>query len=733
MPIIYDEKNKIFNLQTPNTSYVIGIYENKLPIHIHYGKRINKTYNIDDMVDFGFRYYRDEGFSVRSVDFDDAISLTALPLEFPTYGSGDYRIPVFHAQYEDGSTISKLYYEGYNIYDGKPKIDGLPATYVESDSEAQTLELYLKDELTGVKVVIRYTAYNDRDVITRSHTIINDGNSVVKLKNVMSGCIHLPDMDYDLVQFSGQWARERHIEKSPLSHGKQSVESLRGASSHIFNPFVCLASKNATEDCGDVYGMNLVYSGNFESGVYVDTHNRTRLYTGINPFDFEWKLDKGECFNTPECVMVYSDSGFSKMSHTYHKLISNRLCRGKYRDIERPVLLNNWEATYFNFDEEKIVNIAKKAAEAGVELLVLDDGWFGERNDDHTSLGDWFVNKKKLPNGISGLAEKINKLGLKFGLWFEPEMISEVSKLYDEHPDWCLHVEGRSRSLGRNQLILDYSRDDVCEYIIETLSDIFANANIEYIKWDMNRNMSEIGSAILPADRQRETAHRYMLGLYRVLETLKARFPHILMEGCSGGGGRFDMGMFYYFDQFWTSDDTDAVERQFIQAGTSYGYPTNVMGAHVSAVPNHQVHRTTDIDTRARVAYAGQFGYELDLGTLSDEEFEKVKEQIKFYRKYGSVFHKGDMYRIKSPFEDNMTVWEFVSEDKNTVIVEIFVIKGAPSSPKFVIKLKGLEENCMYRDELTGKEYSGEVLMNIGLRRIANKDYTSEIMILKKM
>ena len=365
--------------------------------------------------------------------------------------------------------------------------------------------------------------------------------------------------------------------------------------------------------------------------------------------------------------------------------------------------------------------------------MVLDDGWFGERNDDYTSLGDWFVNKEKLPNGISGLAEKINKLGLKFGLWFEPEMISEVSKLYEEHPDWCLHVEGRSRSLGRNQLILDYSRDDVCDYIIETLSDIFTNANIEYIKWDMNRNMSEIGSAVLPADRQRETAHRYMLGLYRVLETLKTRFPHILMEGCSGGGGRFDMGMFYYFDQFWTSDDSDAVERQFIQTGTSYGYPTNVMGAHVSAVPNHQVYRMTDIDTRARVAYSGQFGYELDLGLLSDEEFESVKEQIKFYKKYRPVFHDGIMYRIKSPFEDNMTVWEFVSEDTNTVIVEIFVIKGVPSSPKFVVKLKGLDENCMYRDELTGIEYPGDFLMNIGLKRMTSKDYTSEIMVLKKI
>lgn len=731
MPVIYDKQNSIFNLQTPDTSYIIGIYENKLPIHIHYGKRLNKTYDMEKMLDLDFS--DGEGFCVNSVEFEKPISLTILPLEFPTYGSGDYRTPVFHAQYEDGSTVSKFYYDGHKIYDGKPKIDGLPATYVESDSEAQTLELYLKDDLTGVRVVIRYTVYNNRNVITRSHTIINGGNGVVKLKNVMSGCIDFPDMDYEFVTFNGAWARERFIKKNPLFPGKQSVESLRGSSSHFFNPFVCLASKNATEDYGDVYGINLVYSGNFESGVYVDTQNRTRLYTGINPFDFEWKLEVGECFNTPECVMVYSDSGFCKLSHTYHELIRNRLCRGKYRDKERPVLINNWEATYFDFNEEKIVNIAKKAAEAGIELMVLDDGWFGKRNDAHTSLGDWYVNKEKLPDGIDGLAEKVNKLGLKFGLWFEPEMISEVSRLYEKHPDWCLHVDGRSRSLGRNQLVLDYSRDDVCDYIIETLSDIFSKANIGYIKWDMNRNMSEIGSAILPADRQRETAHRYMLGLYRVLDTLKSRFPDILMEGCSGGGGRFDMGMFYYFDQFWTSDDSDAVERQYIQTGTSYCYPLSVMGAHVSAVPNHQIHRTVDIDTRAIAAYPGQFGYELDLGLVSDEEFEKVKEQVKLYKNYGKVFHRGDMYRIKSPFEDNMTAWEFISDDGNTVILEIFMIKGIPSSPKNIIKLKGLEENCMYKDELSGKVYSGEVLMNIGLKRGAYKDYMSEIMIFKKI
>lgn len=731
MSVFYDKANGIFNLQTPGTSYIIGIYEGKIPMHIYYGKKIEKTTDLMSM--FGYEpFWTNISFAVDSREINGAM-LGGLPQEYPTYGTGDYRTPLFHARYADGSTVTNLFYTGYRIYDGKEELDGLPSTYVEDGSEAQTLEIFLEDELTGVKVVLRYTAYNDRDVITRSNRIINGGKDDVRLQSVLSGAVELPECDYDFVHFSGSWARERHVEKNPLMRGNQYVDSLRGASSHMHNPFVCLASKGATETSGNVYAMNLVYSGNFISGAYVDTYDRTRFYTGINPFDFEWKLEPGESFQTPECVFVYSDGGFDKMSQTMHSLVRERVCRGKYRDVERPVLLNNWEATYFDFTEEKIVDIAKKAAEVGVELFVLDDGWFGERNDDKSSLGDWFANKEKLPSGIDGLAKKVNDLGLKFGLWFEPEMISEKSKLYEAHPDWCLHVEGRSCSMGRNQLILDYSRDDVCDYIIESLSKIFAEANIEYIKWDMNRNMSEIGSAVLPADRQRETAHRYMLGLYRVLATLKDRFPDLLMEGCSGGGGRFDLGMFCYFNQFWTSDDSDAVERQYIQDGTSYGYPTVVMGAHVSAVPNHQVKRVTDINLRGYVALSGQFGYELDLATLTDGEIAEVKKQIALCKEFAPVFHKGAMHRIKSPFSDNMTVWEFVSADGNTAILQIFGIKGQVGAPHKRICLRGLEAGALYKERFTGKLYTGEMLMNIGIFRNCCEDYTHEMMILEKV
>ena len=732
MAILFDKENFIFNLQTPDTSYIIGIYDNKLPIHVYYGKRIEKTYDMFHMLGIEATRY-ESAHSGISRDFSEPVTLAALPQELPTYGCGDYRTPAFHAQYENGTTVTKLWYTGHKIYDGKPELENLPSTYIEDDSEAQTLEIYLKDELTGVEAVLCYTVYNDRNVITRSNRYINNGDQVVRLKNVLSASFDFDGCDYDFVRFSGSWARERFVYRTPLNKGNQSVESLRGSSGHQHNPFICIAKHDATEDFGDVYGINLVYSGNFISGACVDTSDRTRVFTGINPFDFEWKLEQGESFQTPEAVMVFSDSGFAKLSHTFHELIRERTCRGKYRDVRRPVLLNNWEATYFDFDEEKVVDIANKAAEVGVELMVLDDGWFGTRNDDHSSLGDWFENREKLPNGIDGLAKRINELGLKFGLWFEPEMISPVSKLYEAHPDWCLHVPGRSRSESRNQLTLDYSRKDVCDYIIDTLSGIFERANIEYIKWDMNRNMTEIGSALLPADRQRETAHRYMLGLYRVLGTLKERFPHILMEGCAGGGGRFDMGMFCFFNQFWTSDDSDAVERQYIQTGTSFCYPAIVMGAHVSASPNHQVKRPTDIKTRGTVALAGQFGYELDLNTLSEYEIEEVKKQIALCHELDPVFHKGDMYRISSPFESNYTVWEFVSKDKKTAVVDILVIKATAYSSYTVFKLKGLEPHALYKERFTGKIYSGEVLMSMGIKRNCPMDYTAEMMILEKI
>ncbi|MBE5893632.1 MAG: alpha-galactosidase [Lachnospiraceae bacterium] len=728
--IQFDKEHNVFNLQTPGTSYVIGIYDGKIPMHVHYGKKLNSTYGIFDMLD------RKEGqlfdYMPMSMEYSKPFAHNEHPQELPVYGDGDYRTPAFHAQYADGSTITKLLYAGHKIYDGKPALQDMPSAYVESDEEAQTLEIYLEDELSGLQAVLCYTAYRDRDVITRSNRYINKSDKLIKLLRVDSGCIDLPHMNFDFVHFYGNWAKERMVERTPLFRGLQSVDSTRGASSHFQNPFICLAAHDATEEVGDVYGMNLVYSGNFHAGAFVDSMEKVRMFTGINPFDFQWMLNPGETFQTPECVMVYSDEGFGKMSHIYHEFIKERICRGRFRDQERPILINNWEATYFDFDEDKIAAIAEKAAQVGVELMVLDDGWFGKRNNDRTSLGDWFVNEEKLPKGLNSLVKRVNDLGMKFGLWFEPEMISTVSELYKAHPDWCLHVEGRVRTEGRYQLVLDLSREDVCEYIIETLSKVLSSANIEYIKWDMNRSMTEIGSAFWSAEHQREVAHRYMIGLYKVLGTLKERFPHILMEGCAGGGGRFDLGMFCYFDQFWTSDDTDAVERQFIQTGTSYGYPTMVMGSHVSACPNHQTSRITDINTRGYVAMAGQFGYELDLNTLSEEEIEKVREQIKLCKELAPVFHKGDMHRIKSPFDGNMTVWEFVSKDQKIAIVEIFIIKCAPWNPYQSLKLRGLDPDAVYVDRNTGKSYTGEALMYMGLQRRCDRDFGYEMLILEK-
>ncbi len=728
MAIIYDKKKQVFYLHTQNTSYIFGIFKNKELIHIHYGKKI---------VDVPCAEYFEKGargFMPQRMIEGELYSAESQKLEYSNYGSPDLRTPSFHAQYPDGSSITDWSYVGHRIYKGKDKLQGLPATYAEENDNVESLEIELEDKLTGLHFYLQYSVFYDFDAITRSVRIKNCGKDFADIKSVMSTCVDFDGTDFDFYSLKGAWARERHLSKVPVNNGFCGIDSKRGSSSHMFNPFVILASENATENTGDAYGFSLVYSGNFIAEAIADQNDVTRVIMGINPFDFSWRLDSGEEFQSPEAVMVYSANGFGDMSRNYHKLYAKRLVRGKYRDAKRPVLLNNWEATYFDFDEDKIVNIAKKAKECGVELMVLDDGWFGKRNDDTTSLGDWFVNCDKLPGGVDGLAKKINDLGMKFGIWVEPEMVSEKSKLYEAHPDWCLQVRNREKSVGRNQYILDYSRDDVCEYIIDILSELFKNASISYVKWDMNRNMSEIGSLALSAEHQRETAHRYMLGLYSVLETLTSKFPDILFEGCSGGGGRFDPGMLYYFPQIWTSDDSDAVERLYIQEGTSMVYPFSAMGAHVSAVPNHQVGRVTDIDMRGDVAKPGQFGYELDLATLTEDEIEKVKEQIKFYKKYDEVFHKGDVYRLKSAFSSNVVAWEFISEDKETVILCLYRVLKRPEEKSSYVKFKGLDDTALYSDG--EREFSGGFLSNVGLDALRilseNADFKSKIVVFKR-
>lgn len=709
MGIAFDKNQQIFHLQSKGMSYIIQVLKQNYLAHLYWGKKI-RSLDLSYLIRF-----QDRPFAPNPDQSDRSFSLDTLPQEYPGYGNTDFREPAYQIQLENGSTVTDLRYWGYEIVSGKPKLSGLPSTYVEKDTEANTLYIQLADSITGLHVILSYTVYEDFDVITRSVRFINKGTEKLKLLRALSMNVDFPEADYDFIHLPGAWGRERQIERRPLISGVQSFASCRGASSHQHNPFMALLRKETTEDHGEVFGFNLVYSGNFLAQVEVDQYQVARIGLGINPFDFSWLLEPGESFQTPEIVMVFSDEGLGGMSRIYHKLYRTRLCRGQYRDQERPILINNWEGTYFDFTADRIEQIAKTAGELGIELFVLDDGWFGKRNDDQSSLGDWFVNRDKLPLGLADFATRVNKLGLKFGLWFEPEMISPDSELYRQHPDWCLHVPGRNRSEGRNQLILDLSRDEVCTAITGILSKILKNVPISYVKWDMNRHMTEIGSATLPPERQRETAHRYMLNLYQMMDQITTTFPHILFESCSGGGGRFDPGILYYMPQTWTSDDTDAIARLKIQYGTSIVYPPLTMGSHISAVPNHQLQRTTPLEIRGHVASSGNFGYELDLNRLDSAELALVKEQVAFYKEIRKVVQFGDFYRILSPFEGNETAWIFVDEEKVEAVVFYFKVLAEPNHPFKRIRLKGLDPVKNYQIVGENKVFGGDVLMNAGL------------------
>lgn len=709
MAITFNSINKTFHLQAKDTSYVMRVFRDGYLAHLYFGKKV-RNYNNSNKLQF-----LDRGFSPNPDPSDRTFSLDTLPQEYPAYGNTDFRTPAYQIQLENRSTVSDLRYKTHKIYKGKPKLNGLPATYVETEDEAETLEIELEDDITKLKVILSYTVFEHFNAITRSVRFENQGSENIKILRALSMNIDFRDANFDFLHLPGAHCRERYVERKPLFVGTQLIESRRGASSHQQNPFIALLRKNANEDEGEVFGFSLVYSGNFLAQVEVDQFHTARVSLGINPFDFTWLLEPGESFQTPEVVMVYSDQGLNGMSQTFHRLYRTRLARGPFRDKERPILINNWEATYFDFNEEKILEIVKAGKELGIELFVLDDGWFGKRDDDKSSLGDWFVDKRKLPNGLAGLATKIREMGMQFGLWVEPEMISVDSDLYRKHPDWCLHVPKRPHSEGRNQLILDYSRKEVCDYIIKVMSDILSSAPISYVKWDMNRHMTEIGSAALPPERQRETAHRYMLGLYRVMEEITSKFPHVLFESCSGGGGRFDPGILYYMPQTWTSDNTDAISRLKIQYGTSIVYPISAMGAHVSAVPNHQVHRITSLDIRGHVAMSGNFGYELDLTKLTDEEKEKVKEQVAFYKEIRRLVQYGNFYRILSPFEGNETAWMFVSEDQSEAFVAYFRVLAEANAPISSIRLKGLNHRKQYYLVGKGEVYGGDELMYVGI------------------
>ena len=728
MAIVYDASSKTFNLSTSKTSYVLKVLDSNHVAHVYWGKKI-KAKNLDYVL-----RSKNWGSFLTNTDNIDDFMLEMTPQEYPGYGSTDLRTPAVELQFSDGTSATDFRYESHNIYAGKNKLNNLPATYVEDENEAMTLELTLVDSLKNVKLILSYSVFEEFDAITRSVKIINESNEDVNINRVLSANVDFRDSDYELLQLSGAWARERHIIRKEIRSGSQSIESRRGSSSHAQNPFMALVRKDTTEQHGEVYGFSLVYSGNFLANVEVDMYENARAQIGINPFDFTWLLKSKEEFTAPEAVLVYSNEGLTGMSHIYNCLYGKRLCRGKYRDEVRPILINNWEATYFDFNETKIKEIAREATNLGMELFVLDDGWFGKRDDDNSSLGDWFVNEEKLKGGLNKLATEINEMGLQFGLWFEPEMVSPISELYKKHPDWCIHIPGRNRSEARRQLILDYSREDVCNYIIEKISEVLSSAPISYVKWDMNRHMSEIGSAKLPANRQREVAHRYILGLYKVLEEITTRFPDVLFESCSGGGGRFDPGMLYYMPQTWTSDNTDAIERLKIQFGTSMVYPNASIGCHVSAVPNHQVDRITPIETRGVVAMSGNFGYELDITKLPESEKEIIKEQVKLYKEIRETIQFGKCYRLSSPFENNDVAWMFISKDCEEIIVSFVRTLAKPNSKFISLKLVGLDESSKY--EILGENIivGGDELMNIGLNVPELKgDYQAKMWRLKKV
>ncbi|HAT4349616.1 TPA: alpha-galactosidase [Clostridium perfringens] len=727
MSINYNENFRTFHLRTKNTSYVLKVMETGHLSHLYWGRKL-KADNLE-------YFFRRRGFGSFAADTDNisGFQLELIPQECPTFGATDLRSPSLEFQYEDGTSATDLRYKSHRIYEGKQRLSGLPAVYVESEEEATSLEITLVDSLKNLEVILTYNVFENFDAITRSLKIVNNSGEKINIERVLSANVDFTTDEFDFIQLSGSWGRERHILRNPLRSGSQAIESRRGSSSHAQNPFMALCSKDANEEYGDVYGFNLVYSGNFLANVEVDMYRNARAQIGINPFDFKWLIESKEEFQAPEVVLVYSSKGLNGMSQIYHNLYRKRLCRGNYRDKIRPILINNWEATYFDFNEVKIKEIAEEASKLGMELFVLDDGWFGNRNDDKSSLGDWFVNEDKLKGGLSKLAKDINNMGLKFGLWFEPEMISPISKLYEKHPNWCIHIPGRTRSQARSQLILDLSRKEVCDYIIESISKILESSNISYVKWDMNRNMTEVGSLGLNSERQRETAHRYILGLYRVMEEITSRFPNVLFESCSGGGGRFDPGMLYYMPQTWTSDDTDAIERLKIQFGTSMVYPPISMGCHVSAVPNHQANRITSLQTRGVSAMAGNFGYELDITKLSEEEKEEIKEQISLYKEIRETVQFGTLYRLKSPFNSNEVAWMMISEDKNEIIVS-YVRQWALVNESFSnLKLTALDKDSEY--EIIGEDIvlSGDELMYIGLNiPELQGDYVSKLWRLKK-
>lgn len=710
MPIIYNEKTREFHLYNQEISYIIKILDNDQPGQLYYGKRLTYREDFSHLFEYAMR-----DMSPYAFEGNSTFSLENIKQEYPTFGCGDMRFPAYEIERENGSHVVEFVYKEHKIYNGKPKLEGLPATYVESDDEAQTLELVLEDTSINTRIVLLYTIYEAFPVIARSVRFECDSDEKITLLSAMSACVDLPDKDYEMIDLAGVWARERHVRRHKLDYGIQSIYSMRGCSSYQFNPFLALARENADEFQGQVYGFSLVYSGNFLAQTEVDNYDTARVLMGIHPNGFKWTLGKGESFQTPEMVMVYSEAGLNGMSQTFHKLYRTRLARGTWRDKVRPILINSWEAFYFDFDAPKLLGLADAAADLGMELFVLDDGWFGKRDDSTSSLGDWYPNEEKLKGTLKELAEKINAKGLKFGLWIEPEMTNKDSDLYRAHPDWLLAEQGKRICHSRTQYVLDFSKKEVREYIGDMLENLLAEVPVSYIKWDMNRTFSEVFSNGNDREYQGKVCHKYILGVYELYERLTSRFPHVLFESCASGGARFDPGMLYYAPQGWTSDDTDAIERLKIQYGTSMVYPVSCMGSHVSASPNHQTNRVTPLETRADVAYFGTFGYELDLLKLGEEDKAEIRRQIAFMKEKRDLIQKGTFYRLKSPFEGNEIAWMIVSEDQKKALVGYYRVMQPVNVGFKRLKLKGLKEDTCYKVSGYAYDCYGDELMQVGM------------------
>lgn len=716
--IFFDKSQQTFRLETPNSSYCICITQKGYVSHAYYGLKIGS-----DDISYLTRQF-EYGFSTNEIFREKHSLLDFLPMEYPFDGVGDFRKSAIAVTNQNGNNAVELKYKDYKIIEGTVQLDGLPCVFGEKSS-CQTLEIITEDEVLGLEVILFYTVFDDNDAIVRSAKIINNNKhgETVLIKKALSLSFDMDDYDYDMITLHGSWARERHIDRRPVHMGLQGTESIRGETSHQEHPFIAILNHNADNNSGNVYGVNFIYSGNFIANVQKNQFGSIRTQIGINPENFTWQLDSGDSFETPQAVLVFSSEGLNGMSHIFHDLYREHLIRSPYRKTMRPILINNWEATYFNFDEKKLLDIAKEAHKDGIEMLVMDDGWFGHRNFDDSSLGDWFVNENKLKGGLKNLVDKVNEIGMKFGIWFEPEMVSPDSELFKNHPDYAIQIPGREPGMSRQQLVLDITRKEVRDCIYNQISKILHSANIEYVKWDMNRQLSDIGSLDLSGARNGEFFHRYVLAVYEMQERLITEFPNLLLENCSGGGARFDPGMLYYSPQIWCSDDTDAIERLEIQEGTALMYPLSSMGAHVSVCPNHAVGRNTPFKTRGYVALAGTFGYELDITKLSEEDRKIIPHQIELYKKYSDIVRNGDYWRIASYSENHeFDCWACISKDKNKALVTFVQVLNHPNFKTRFVKIKGIcaESNYLVHyldDDKNSKplKMKGSTIMNAGI------------------